>query len=64
MHLAATGDQVNQDTDQRNEQYEQEPQCLAQAGQVTAAEDVDEHHDQDPEPDHPQEDYADCPERA
>src|SRR5215467_5156516 len=62
MHTAAAGDQVHQDTDQRDEQHEQEPQRLAPAGQVLAAEDVDEHGDQDPEPDHEQEDLQDRPE--
>src|SRR5215468_8531288 len=56
MHAAAADDQVHQDTDQRDEQHEQEPHRLASAGQVLAAEDVDEHGDQDPEPDHEQED--------
>src|SRR5512146_90192 len=32
VHLAAAGDQVDQDTDQRDEQHEQEPQRLRPAG--------------------------------
>src|SRR5215475_2543473 len=64
MHAAAADDQVHQDTDQRDEQHEQEPHRLASAGQVLAAEDVDEDGDQDPEPDHEQEDLQDRPERA
>src|SRR5215813_8064107 len=62
MHAPAAGDQVDQDTDQRDEQHEQEPQRFGPAGQVMAAEDVDEHGDQDPEPDHQQEDLQDRPE--
>src|SRR5262249_45706966 len=64
MHLAAAGDQVHQDPDQREEQDEDEPQGLGPAGQVTAAEQVYEYGDQYPEPDHPQEDHQDRPERA
>src|SRR5690242_8881385 len=42
LHAAAPDDQVDQDADQRDEQHENEPQCLRPAGQVMAAEDVDE----------------------
>src|SRR5690348_10748557 len=62
LHLAAAGDQVDQDADQRDEQHEQEPQRLGPAGQVMAAEDVDEDVDQDPDPEHPEEDLEDRPE--
>src|SRR5215471_19937241 len=64
MHLAAAGDQVHQNPDQREEQDEDEPQRLGPTGQVMAAEKVDEYGDQDPEPDHPQEDHQDRPERT
>ena len=64
VHRAAADDQVDQHADQRDEQHEQEPQSLAPAGQVRAAEDVDENGDQDPEPDHPQEDFDDGPENV
>src|SRR3954454_23310514 len=50
VHLAAAGDQVDQDTDQRDEQHEQEPQRLRPTGQVMAAEDIDEDIDQNPDP--------------
>jgi hypothetical protein len=50
LHRAAAGDQVDQHADERDEQHEQEPQGLGSAGQVMTAEDVDEHHDQDPDP--------------
>src|SRR5580692_9240437 len=62
LHLATPGDQVDQDTDQRDEQHEHEPQRLRPARQVVAAEDVDEDVDQDPDPDNPQEDLEDRPE--
>src|SRR5580704_2061514 len=62
VHLAAPDDQVDQDPDERNDQHEQEPQRFAPAGQVRAAEDVDEDGDQDPEPDNPKEDLEDRPE--
>src|SRR5690349_24016387 len=62
LHRAAAGDQVDQDADQRDEQHEQEPQGLRPAGQVMAAEDVDEDVDQDPDPEHPEEDLEDRPE--
>ena len=55
VHRVAAGDQVHHDADDRDEQHEQEPQGLGPAGQVPAAEDVDEDPDQDPDPDHPQE---------
>ncbi len=64
MHLAAADDQVRQHPDQREEQDEHEPQGLGPAGQVMAAEDVDDDGDQDPEPDHPQEDHEDRPEHV
>src|SRR5215468_7861730 len=63
VHLAAARDQVDQDADQRDEQHENEPQCLRPAGQVPAAEDVDEDIDQNPDPEHPEEDLEDRPER-
>ena len=63
LHLAAPGDEVDQDADQRDEQHENEPQCLRPAGQVMAAEDVDEDIDQNPDPEHPEEDLEDRPER-
>src|SRR6202041_1360427 len=50
--------------EQGEDQHEDEPQGLGPAGQVTATENVDEYRDQDPEPDHPQEDHEDRPERA
>jgi hypothetical protein len=62
LHAAAADDQVNQDTDQRDDEHEQEPEGLGPAAQVTAAEDVDEYVDQDPDPDHPQDDLDDRPE--
>jgi len=46
VHRAAAGDQVDHHADQRDEQDEQESQGLGPAGQVRAAEDVDEHRDQ------------------
>jgi len=52
VHVPAAGDQVDQDAHQRDEQHEEEPQSLGQAGQIRAAEDIDEHLDQDPEPDY------------
>src|SRR5262245_59490653 len=55
LHRAAAGDQVDEHADERDEQHEQEPQRLRPAGQVMAAEDVDEDPDQDPDPDDPQE---------
>src|SRR5580693_2196371 len=64
MHRATTDDQVDQHADQRDEQHEHEPQGLGPAGQITAAEDVDEHRDQDPEPDNPQEDLENGPENV
>jgi len=42
VHLAAAGDQVHQDPDQREKQDEDEPQGLGPAGQVMAAEQFDE----------------------
>src|SRR5690348_15345053 len=63
LHAAAAGDQVDQDADQRNEQHEDEPQCLGPAGQVMAAEDIDEDIDQNPDPEHPEEDLENRPER-
>src|SRR5271157_3846617 len=62
LHAAAADDQVNEDTDQRDEEHEQEPEGLGPAAQVMAAEDVDEYVDQDPDPDHPQDDLDDRPE--
>src|SRR5260370_1346000 len=56
VNRAAADDQVDHHADQRDQQHEQEPQGLFPAGHIRAAEDVDEHRDQDPEPDHPQED--------
>ena len=53
-----------QDADQREDQDDYEPQGLDPAVQVMAAEQVDVDGDQDPEPDHPQEDHQDRPERA
>src|SRR5215469_6043222 len=64
VHLAAADDQVHQDPDHRDEQNEYEPQGFGPAGQVMAAEQVDQDGDQDPEPDHPQEDDENRPERV
>src|SRR6266581_3340778 len=49
VHIPAADDQVDQDADQRDEQHENKPQCLRPAGQVPAAEDVDEDIDQNPD---------------
>ena len=44
------------------DQHEQHPQRLHTPGQVGAAEDVDEHHDEEPNPQHQQEELEDRPE--
>jgi hypothetical protein len=64
VHRAAAGDQVDQHADERDEQHEQEPSGLGPAGQVMTAEDVDKHHDQDPDPDHPQKENEHRPEKV
>jgi hypothetical protein len=64
LHRAAAGDQVDQHANERDEQHEQEPQGLGPARQVMASEDVKKHHDQDPDPDHPQKELKHRPENV
>jgi len=51
LHLAAAGDQVHEDPQERDDDDEDAPQRLDPAVEVVAAEDVREHHDQQPDPD-------------
>ncbi len=51
LHLAATGDQVDEDAEERQHDDEQDPEGLGPAVHVVAAEDVDEDADREPDPD-------------
>ena len=64
VHGPAADDQVHNHADQREDQYEQEPQRLGAAGQVMTAEDVDEYRNQGPDPDSPNENLENRPENV
>jgi hypothetical protein len=55
-------DQVDQHAEERQHDHEHHPRRLAPAADVVAAEQVSEHRDDDPEPDHPAEEDDDRPE--
>jgi EAL domain-containing protein (putative c-di-GMP-specific phosphodiesterase class I) len=61
LHLAAVNDQVDQDTEERQNDDEERPERLAPAGHA-AAEDVTEHRDQQPDPCEEQEEPEHGPE--
>jgi hypothetical protein len=50
LHLAAAGDQVHEDTQERHDDQEDAPQSLDPAVQLGAGKNVDEARDQDPDP--------------
>src|SRR5918995_7513985 len=54
-HLLALRDHVDEDPEKGQHDYEQRPRGLPPARDVVAAEEVREHRDQEPEPDHPSE---------
>src|SRR5664280_3780782 len=49
VHLAAAGDQVHEDAEEREDDHEDHPQGLCPSAEVAAPEDVREHDDEEPE---------------
>ena len=63
-HVVATGDQVHEHAEERQEDHEEQPQRLGEAAHLVAAEDVHDHVEQGHQPDDPQEEYEHRPEDA
>jgi hypothetical protein len=55
-HATATGDQVDQRRQERDEDQEEHPGRLPPTGQLVVTEEVTDDRDQDPDPDHEEED--------
>src|SRR5215472_525780 len=55
LHRAAPGDQVNQDTEERQDDDEDEPEGLGPSAQVLAAENVEDNPEEQEDPQHPEE---------
>src|SRR5262249_43380983 len=51
LHALASSDQVDEDTEERKHDHENDPERLGESSDVLAAEDVRENADQDPDPD-------------
>ena len=51
VHLPASGDQIDEDAEERQDDDEDDPECLGPTSKVVTAEDVREHDDEQPEPD-------------
>src|SRR5262249_18914213 len=62
LHLAAPGDEVDEDPKVGHHDDEDRPERLAPPGQVTAAEDIAEDDDQQPDPEEKEEEPEDGPE--
>src|SRR5437764_397295 len=62
VHFSAPEDQVQEDSEIRQDKDAQGPSCLAPPGEVAAPEEIAEHHDQQPDPDDPEEENEKRPE--
>src|SRR6056297_684070 len=63
-HLAAAGDQVDEDTEPWQNDDEECPEGLADAAEIAAAEDVDDHPEQQQDPGQPEEPEHEGPEHS
>src|SRR3984957_10239303 len=63
VHRAAAEDQVQEDAEEGEDDDEDHPERLGPAAQVVAAEDVEEHHEREPDPDDEEKEVQDRQER-